>query len=100
MTWRWIDTRLYCAAELEPNRTFVIWFDFETSKWSKLGVYFLDQIYSIVTNYNGDVLAETRHKTVYGGRLLDPLRRRDEVDDGDELPEDTKTYCFYRLNIG
>lgn len=96
MVWRWEKNKLYCAVELEPQRTFIIWFDFDTLKWSKLNMYFLNQVYNIVIG-GDDVLVETRHKTIYGGRLFDPLRHNE--DERDEIPDDTKTFCFYRLNI-
>lgn len=97
MAWIWVGNKLYCAAELEPNRIYIIWFDLEMLKWSKMSFYFLDQVYSLATNYDGDILVETRHKTIYGNRN-DPLRRQNQEEN--EIQEDTKTYCFYRLNTG
>lgn len=96
MRWLWIDNKLHCSAELEPNRSSIITFDLDTLKWRKLDLYFLDQVFNILTDYNGNVLAETRHRVIHS--YLDPLGRHQNNNE-EEIP-DTKCFIFYRLPVG
>jgi hypothetical protein len=95
MRWLWVDNMLYCSAELEPNRSFILTFDLNTLRWSKLDIFFLDQVFNLLTDYNKNVLVETRHKVIHS--YLDPLRRNQQ--DGEE-ELDTKCFVFYRLPVG